>query len=211
MKERKELEIPKNFIIRTDRLPEHGFDFSETVTGTWLSALLAESDPEHEWSFAQDASVRVQCRPQGEGVILESASGTLAEHPCTRCLRVVKFPVNFQIDMYLEPGEEKELELSEEDFSVESFLGQDEIHSAMQLASRERGFFKDGVVEVAPLIREELWLQLPDYPTCDNSAALEPAGCHGEVLESSKAEELRFRQAKWAGLADLKKRLPSDS
>jgi uncharacterized metal-binding protein YceD (DUF177 family) len=211
MTERRDLEIPKNFMIRTDRLPEQGVDFCEVVSGPWVCALLANSDPSHEWSFTQEASVRVQCRPQGEGVIFESSAGTVAEHACIRCLKVVKFPVNFQIDMYLEAGEEKELDLLEENFSVESFLEESEIQSAMQLASRERGYFKNGVVEVATLIREELWLKLPDYPACDHAAASEPASCGQDLLDHSKKDELRFREAKWAGLSNLKNRLPSDS
>jgi uncharacterized metal-binding protein YceD (DUF177 family) len=163
------MENPKSFTIKRERLPANGLSFTETLTRSWFDDLLRQDSHGQQWVFLSDADVQIDLTPSGDGAVLLVKSRMAAEHPCVRCLSSVRFDSDFHLDLYL--AEERNESLSNgSEITLEEFFDEKH-HSAdwVAMGSRENGYYANGIIEIAPLIRERLWLDFPPYPTCDGA------------------------------------------
>jgi uncharacterized protein len=120
--------------------------------------------------------------------IVGHASTTL-ELACSRCLDAYEVPVDARFDLlYLpvvEPSAEEEIEVREEDINT--------------------AFYKDGVIDLAELLHEQLYLMLPMKPLCrDDCQGLCPV-CGANRNVTACSCEARWEDPRLAGLKALLK------
>jgi uncharacterized protein len=115
---------------------------------------------------------------------------TTLELTCSRCLEGFEVPVDARFDLrYLpasdSPGGEEEVELAEEDVNT--------------------AFYKDGQIDLAELVHEQLYLALPMKPLCrDDCKGLCPeCGVNRNVTTCDCAP--RWEDPRLAGLGALLK------
>ncbi|OPY10125.1 MAG: hypothetical protein A4E66_01636 [Syntrophus sp. PtaB.Bin001] len=129
---------------------EAGLDLRFDLQGDWFRNFLAADDV----GVLNLLQTAVSCHVSrtGEALFIAGEIGTVVETVCCRCLETVRFPVCFEFRYTLVPVKENikdNLELRTEDL--------------------EFGFYQGEVVDLTPLIYEQIMLQIPMKVLCSDS------------------------------------------
>jgi uncharacterized protein len=112
--------------------------------------------PEDTYRIVSPAHLVAEVHKDGEKVRLAGRLQTVIELACSRCLETFAIPVDAQFDLlYLPAGAapaDQEREIEEDDFGT--------------------SYYRDGVIDLADLVREQIYLALPMKPLCQE-------GCRG--------------------------------
>jgi uncharacterized protein len=136
--------------IKVGSIPEEGLDLEFFKDGDWLRQVLPEEErpvfPLHR------VDVCLSVKKVGKTVSLEVKAETVVDLECCRCLDGFTFPIKAEFQYILSPAEEQfeeEVELTSEDLLS--------------------GYYKNDVIELAPVIFEQILLQIPIKPVCSDS------------------------------------------
>lgn len=128
-------------------VPETGQDFRFELEGGWYRRFLTAEEDE---SLAlQQTVVSCHVSRMGETVFLEGKIESVVETLCCRCLEAVRLPVSVAFRYTLVPVKEnirENMELRTEDLDF--------------------GFYEGEVVDLSPLIYEQIMLQIPIKVLC---------------------------------------------
>jgi len=128
-------------------VPEAGLDLHFDFTEGWFRNFLA--DGESDILSIPQAAVSCHVSRAGEAVFVEGKINAVVETLCCRCLETVRLPVDFDFRYTLMPVRESmkdDVELQAEDL--------------------EFGFYQGEVVDLSPLIYEQIMLQIPMKVLC---------------------------------------------
>jgi len=128
-------------------VPEAGLDLQFDFTEGWFRNFLADGESDN-LSIPQ-AAVTCHVSRAGEAVFVEGQINAVVEPLCCRCLETVRLPVDFDFRYTLMPVRESmkdDVELQAEDL--------------------EFGFYQGEVVDLSPLIYEQIMLQIPMKVLC---------------------------------------------
>lgn len=145
--------------------PTPGKDYSFPLREAWLVEALEGTSVRHD-SVSGDGSLSVRASRQGKDIVVHGrlAAGLIAE--CARCLADAPLAVDAAVGALLTARsadlrpEPDELELTPEDL--------------------EREFFSGDRIELDAMVREQLLLEVPIKPLCDE-------GCPGIEVPASVA------------------------
>lgn len=142
--------------------------------------MWSEADPVLE----EPLEVDLTARSVGEGVLVRGRLRTRLGLECRRCLGEVQTEVDETVDLLYEPlaGEEEE-ELAGEVYSLP-----------------ERG----DTLDLAPAIREQLLLRVPNYVVCREACRGLCPRCGGNLNETTCECEPEPEPDPWAALRNLK-------
>lgn len=137
--------------INVANIPDDGLELSAGKNREWLREILP---PGGEITFSIDLiSVHCSVSKIGKTVSLKLVIETEIGLECCRCLKAFDLPVYSEFKYTFVPSEtasrEEDVELSDEDLGF--------------------GYYKDDTIEVDPLILEQLILQVPMKPLCEES------------------------------------------
>lgn len=137
--------------INVANIPENGLNLQISKSRDWLREMLPEGD---EIFFSVDR-IEGRCSVTKIGKTV-SATGTIETEinlECCRCLKEFILPVKTEFKYTYAPVEdlsgEEDLELTGEDLGF--------------------GYYKDNVIDLDPIILEQIVLQVPMKPLCKES------------------------------------------
>jgi uncharacterized protein len=106
--------------------------------------------PEDDFRATSPVHLTADVRKDGDRVRLTGRMTTTLELDCSRCLEPYAIPIDARFDLLLLPASankgEGEHEVAEEDLGV--------------------SFYKDEVIDLADVVREQCYLALPMKPLC---------------------------------------------
>ena len=175
------------FRIRAERIGADGLDVDEPVTAAWLTETLGESTP---FRPASDGRIVVHLERVEDIVHARGRAHLELLADCSRCLEIVEMAIDAPIELALfpregEPPAANDGELRQEDMGVSTY--------------------EEGIVDLASVIRDEVFLELPMSPLCSESCAGLCPSCGTNRNQASCACEQTPREdSPWKALSHIK-------
>jgi uncharacterized protein len=131
----------------------------EHVERTLQPAALGPDDPDYRVVFPVELSMDVS----RVGADVFQASGrvqTRLEFACSRCLESYEVPIDATFELRYVPQPQAGDASASEDHADEREIGEDDLTTA---------FYKDGLLDIGDLVREQFLLALPMKPLCSDA------------------------------------------
>ncbi len=125
--------------------------------------------------------------------------------PCGRCLGTVSLDLPLEVQMTFVPQDEVEVERGEEGGSRED-RPHTRVAGSFRADTLNEETYQGKVIEVDPVVREQLLLQLPTYPVCQESCKGLCSVCGANLNERDCGCDRRVPDPRWAGLEKLKQK-----
>ncbi len=132
-------------------MPEEGLEVRFSQEGEKLLRLLPEKN-RMDFSLRR-AEITCFAKMVRHTVSLRTKLETAVEMECSRCLEPVTYPFLLEFDYTLVPEE--------------SGIGEEDLSAADE--NLNCGTYKDEVVDLGPLVLEQIVLQIPVKPLCNES------------------------------------------
>ncbi len=143
------------FTLKFDEIPEEGLDLNWKEERPSLLAYM-ESLSGIDFDFETSLQAEVKVRRTGRSVLIVGKVETTLRLQCVRCLKEFSSPLSTAFDLTLHPVKEAP---SDEDIE----LGSEEMESS---------FFEGGEIHLSEIACEQIFLELPYQPLCQE-------GCRG--------------------------------
>ena len=141
--------------VKLDEIPNEGLNLTWTEERASLLAYL-ETFSQIDFDFETPLQSDVRISKVGQTVLVKGKVQTNLRLQCVRCLKEFSYPLSSTFELILHPLKEgglgEETELSEEDL--------------------ESGFFEEGEIHLSEIACEQILLEIPYQPICDE-------GCKG--------------------------------
>jgi uncharacterized metal-binding protein YceD (DUF177 family) len=192
-------------IIEADDIGEDGLAIERALARDFVDEMLGEA-VQPRWAPAADGGVALRLTREAGTVRVRGRGEFSLQHECVRCLRAVGFGLQIEVDVVLQKGASTGLD-------GEVAVGQGdrywEEESVDLLASADVVPFDGKIVDVASLVREQIFLEVPAHPACDVVGAQPPEGpCELDPDGALTRERERWVDPRFAGLAALRDSLP---
>lgn len=155
--------------VKIDQIREGGLKLNESVDLGLIQEALVDTDG---FRAEQPFKVEFRLNKVGSGVLLNGAFTAVVVAPCKRCLTdvVLTLPADFTLNLVPENlADQVGLDDSRDD-------NQSERAGSFRMEDAEEEVFNGKVIELDPIIREQLLLALPMSAVCtDDCQGLCPA------------------------------------
>jgi uncharacterized protein len=187
--------------VNIDEIKEGGIAREWDLTRERLDAMV--SDDPAGYRAASPLHVSAWLEKLERRVILDASAKVELTAPCGRCLAPVPvaLPMRFTLtlvpkDEYVHPehGGTEERDHGDGAKNAGSFDPDD--------ASEDT--YTGRVIDIEPLLREQLLLALPGYPVCRESCKGLCSVCGGNLNERDCGCDRHVPDPRWAGLKDIK-------
>jgi uncharacterized protein len=166
------------FTLKFDEIPEEGLDLNWKEERASLLAYM-EGLSRIDFDFETPLQAEAKIRRTGRSVLITGKVETTLRLQCVRCLKEFSSPLSTTFDLTLHPIKEAP---SDEDIE----LGSEEMESS---------FFEGGEIHLSEIACEQIFLELPYQPlcqegcrglcpTCGRDLNLSPCGCVKEEFPS---------------------------
>jgi uncharacterized protein len=143
------------FTIKLDEITEDGLDLQWREERASLSTYL-ENFSNIDFAFETEIEGTAKITKAAQTILIKGGFRTLLRLHCARCLKEFLYPLSSSFDLTLYPSREasleEEVELAEEDM--------------------ESGFYEGGEIPLSEIACEQIFLEIPCQPVCDE-------GCRG--------------------------------
>jgi len=173
------------FTLKFDDIPEEGLDLNWKEERASLLAYM-ESLSRIDFDFETSLQAEVKVRRTGRSVLIVGKVETTLRLQCVRCLKEFSSPLSTAFDLTLHPVKEAP---SDEDIE----LGSEEMESS---------FFEGGEIHLSEIACEQIFLELPYQPLCQEECRGLCPTC-GRDLNLSSCECVKEEFP--SGLSGLKK------
>ncbi len=143
------------FTVKLDEIPEEGLDLRWKEERTSLLAYIKDLS-RIDFDFETPLQGEVKIKKTGRSVLITGEVRTTLRLQCVRCLKEFSHPLSATFDLTLHPLKEAP---SEEEIE----LGSDEM---------ELSFFEGGEIHLSEIACEQIFLEIPYQPLCQE-------GCKG--------------------------------
>jgi len=143
------------FTLKFDEIPEEGLDLNWKEEKASLLTYM-EGLSGIDFTFETPLQAEAKIRRTGRSVLIIGKVETTLRLQCARCLKEFSSPLSTTFDLTLQPVKEAP---SDEDIE----LGSEEMESS---------FFEGGEIHLSELACEQIFLELPYQPLCQE-------GCRG--------------------------------
>ena len=173
------------FTVKLEDIPEEGLNLKWTEE---RSSLLGYLENLSHIDFDFEAPLQAEARIQkvGASVFIEGKVGTRLRMQCVRCLKDFSFPLSSDFDLTLHPA-------GEASSSEETELEEIEMDS---------NFFEAGEIHLSEIACEQIFLEIPYQPLCQEKCKGLCPTC-GKDLNLSSCECVREELT--SGFSALKK------
>jgi len=141
-----------DLIIKLDEIKESGYRLSCSKNKDWIEDLFRDIKG-IDFTFVNDIRIQAEIFRTGRNIFISGLINTNLKMSCIRCLGDFDFPLETEFQYNLYPSDERELlteiKINKEDLDLLYYQG-------------------DGI-DVSPLIREQILLDIPSYPLCRES------------------------------------------
>ena len=143
------------FTIKLDEIPEEGLDLKWHEERASLMAYI-EGLSKIDFDFETPLQSEVKIQKAGRSVLITGKVQTTLRLQCVRCLKEFSYPLSSTLELTLYP-------LKEAPSEEETELGSEEMES---------NFFEGGEVHLSEIACEQIFLEIPYQPLCQE-------GCKG--------------------------------
>ena len=172
--------------IKLDEIKEGGYLLSCSKNKDWIKDIFSDIK-NIDFTFIDDIRMKIEILRIERGIFTSGLINTTIKMGCIRCLDDFDFPLEASFKYNLCPSDEKEflpeVEINKEDLDVHYYHGDS--------------------IDITPLIREQILLNIPSYPLCRESCeGICPqcgsnlnhvsCQCNKKEVTHSKFEKLKF-------------------
>jgi uncharacterized protein len=143
------------FTLKLDEIPEEGLELKWEEERTSLLAYL-EAFSRIDFDFETPLQSQVKVRKLDRSVLIAGKVQTTLRLQCVRCLKEFSYPLSTTFELILHP-------LKEAPAEEETELGSEEMESS---------FFEGGEIHLSEMACEQIFLEIPYQPLCEE-------GCKG--------------------------------
>lgn len=179
--------------ISTSEISTFGFNITKNISKTALSALIIEPKNEQfSWHAAEDSAIKFNIERESKQTFLVKVAANLSLNcKCVRCLNPINESIllDFSIRM-IEKESILNQEFNETDFQFDSF--EVDINSEEE---SQVGYFSDQRIDLGLILRDQIFLSVPDYPHCKRSNSINYESCAKKFAllnNNNKASENPF-------------------
>ncbi|HZZ86060.1 MAG TPA: DUF177 domain-containing protein [Anaeromyxobacteraceae bacterium] len=147
-----------------------------------------------------NAPVNARLERVGRRVVLKARTAPELSVPCGRCLQPVKLAVPFEFSMTLVPADEYQGQAGEESKDEEGRTA-----GSFEPEAVDEETYAGKVIDLDPLVREQLLLALPGYPVCREDCKGLCPKCGTNLNERDCGCDRHVPDPRWAGLEKFKK------
>ena len=135
--------------VKLDEIKESGYHLSCSRSENWLSEIFRDLEGS-DFTFVDDLEIKIEIFRAEKDIFISGLIRTAIKMSCIRCLGDFDFPLEAEFHYNLFPADEREfspeIEVSKQDLDVLYYQG--------------------GFIEISPLIREQVLLNIPSHPLC---------------------------------------------
>ncbi len=186
--------------VNIDEIREAGLERAWDMTREQVDEIVR--DDRAGYRAGGPARVAARLDRLGRRIRLRARAAAELACPCGRCLApmTLKVPVDFELTLV--PTEEAEAAASRAGAEREDREG----HSSGSFVKQdvEEETYGGKVIELDPIVREQLLLALPGYPVCQEACKGLCSVCGANLNERECGCERRAPDPRWAGLEKLK-------
>lgn len=143
------------FTLKLDEIPEEGLDLQWKEEKASLLAYMKDLT-RIDFDFETPLQSEVKIRRAGRSVLMTGKVQTTLRLQCVRCLKEFSYHLSTTFELTLHP-------LKEAPFEEETELGSEEMESS---------FFEGGEIRLSEIACEQIFLEIPYQPVCQE-------GCKG--------------------------------
>lgn len=141
--------------LKLDDIPIEGLELKWKEEPEGLSGYL-ENLSEIDFAFETPLQSEVKIKRVGQSILIKGEVRTILQLRCVRCLKAFSYPITSSFDLTLLPlkgaGFKEEMELTTNDL--------------------ETNFFEGGEIHLSEIACEQIFLEIPIQPHCEE-------GCKG--------------------------------
>jgi uncharacterized protein len=184
--------------VNIDEIKESGLDRSWDLTQAQLDEMLAGDRS----GYRARGAVHVDARLEKLGRRVRVEAGAKAElaGACKRCLAPVSVDVPVAFELTLVPADERD----------EDAAASDKEHDrgpkggSFSASDAEEETYTGKVIDLDPIVREEILLELPEYPVCDEKCKGLCPVCGANLNDRECGCDRHVPDPRWAGLKNVK-------
>lgn len=140
------------FVLKIQDIDEAGKDFDFPVTRAWLARVLADTDVKPN-EDAAEGRLALRAHKQGADVVVQGRVSADLVTECARCLNDATIAVDVDVvSLFVARGAELRPEADELELTPEDL---------------EREFYSGDQIVLDDVVRENLLLEVPIKPLCD--------------------------------------------
>jgi uncharacterized protein len=182
--------------VNIDEIKEAGLRRSWDVAREQLDDIVADDRAGYRARAA--ARVEAQLEKLGRRVRIAGKARAELTAACSRCLAPVPMDVPVAFELTLVPAEEH----GDDDARRDADKGP--VGGSFAPEQAEEETYAGKVIDLDPIVREQILLALPGYPVCQESCRGLCAVCGGNLNERECGCDRRVPDPRWAGLKDVK-------
>lgn len=187
--------------VNIDEIKEAGLERAWDMTREQVDEIVR--DDRAGYRAGGPAHVTARIDRLGHRVRLRARAGADLTCPCGRCLAPVSVKVPVDFDLTLVPAEEA---AAPEPRDREERQDRGDGHSGGSFARRdvEEETYEGKVIDLDPIVREQVLLALPGYPVCQEGCKGLCSVCGANMNERDCGCDRRVPDPRWAGLEKIK-------
>ncbi len=184
--------------VNIDEIKEAGLDRRWDVTQVQLDEMLA-GDPAG-YRARGPAHVDARLEKLGRRVRVEGDTRAALTAGCKRCLTPVSVDVPVEFELTLVPADEH----------ADDASGADADHDkgprggSFSADDAEEETYTGKVIDLDPIVREQILLAMPEYPVCDEQCKGLCPVCGANLNDRECGCDRHVPDPRWAGLKNVK-------
>jgi uncharacterized protein len=186
--------------VKIDKIREGGFRFEAPMPREALETVLA--DAATDFHAVGEVAVRVDLSDAGDRIVAQGHLETPLTGTCKRCLREVALtaPADFVLGLRQAGGARPHAD----DPDLEEDPGQGPPAGSFTLEEADEDTYTGDEIDLAPFVREQILLSLPDYVLCDPACKGLCSVCGADLNGGECGCERTVPDPRLAALKDLK-------
>jgi uncharacterized protein len=184
--------------VNIDEIKEAGLDRSWDVPQTALDEMLAGDRAGYR--ARGPAHVEARLEKLGRRVRVEGDARAELSGACRRCLAPLAVDVPVEFELTLVPSEERA------EGGPEDAKDRDKGPSSGSFSpdDAEEETYTGKVIDLDPIVREQILLDLPEYPLCDEQCKGLCPVCGANLNDRECGCDRHVPDPRWAGLKNVK-------
>ncbi len=185
--------------VNIDEIKEAGLDRSWDVTQAQLDEMLAGDRAGYR--ARGPAHVDARLEKLGRRVRVEGDVRAPLTGACKRCLAPVSVEVPVELDLTFVPADERDDGDADAD-AAEHDRGPKA--GSFSADDAEEETYTGKVIDLDPIVREQILLELPEYPVCDEQCKGLCPVCGANLNDRECGCDRHVPDPRWAGLKNVK-------
>lgn len=179
-----------SYIVSTSEINAVGLSLKHDFSQDSINSLIKEDKDFHWFSKQKTLATFFLQEESLESYLLEIKAKVNLFYPCMRCLKDIEHVLDIECKMRL-LEKEKIVDETSDELSDEIFF------SDISLAQNYKNdliisYFSKQRIDLGLILREQIFLELPDHPICGNFLAVNKNKCHLDFFIDSAKELENF-------------------